>query len=298
MIRIGVCFIIVISEISLLSVGYTFTPFRLLTWLVLLLFGSCGVATRDPESTAQAISPEVTDDPDLEAPMATSAIATLEEEDAQDETHLIRIPPANAAVVEVMTPGAIKPISTNKPRRPRPNTVSLLGPSGRKPLPSDFRQAVTVASMETTEVSAGSRKAITKDPLNGCYDIQFESQDDSSTVTHHKTMELTFTRGFCGWNIHGTRRNHKNDDDDDDEDGLFSIQRGFLAQSGKMYWAERRELKPSYSVLVVGMLDADMTGKFHGEWLSSQKGTTTSTRGRFLKFVRSDDNVEHENVIV
>jgi hypothetical protein len=264
-----------------------------------------------PDASHQLVP---TDDPDLEAPMAevvsfdrvddATTVTTLEEEDAHDEARLNRllskhetnavahmIPTANA-VAEVMTPGA-KPISNN-PRRPKPNTVSLLGPSGRKPLPSDFRQAVTVASMETTEVNAGSRKkVIATDPLNGSYDIQFESQDDSSTVlTHNKTMDLTFTRGFCGWDIHGTRRNHKNDDDDD---GLFSIQRGFLAQSGKMYWEERRELNPSYSVLVVGMLDADTAGTFHGEWLSSRK-RTTNTRGKFLKFIRRDDNAQHENV--
>jgi hypothetical protein len=202
----------------------------------------------------------------------------------------------HAVVADVIpAPGAI---SITKP-----NTFfSLLGPpsSGRNPLPLDFRKAVTVASMDTTEVNAGSRKkVITTDPLNGGYDIKFEtSQDDGGTLVNNGTMELTFTRGFCGWNIHGTRRNHKNDNDDDDDTGLFSIQRGFLAQSGKIYWEERRELKPSYSVLVVGMLDTDTAGSFHGEWLSSREGgtNTTNTRGRFLKFVRRDDsNAQHEN---
>jgi hypothetical protein len=157
-----------------------------------------------------------------------------------------------------------------------------------------------VSSLETTEVNAGRRKkVVATDPLNGCYDIQFE-RDDGTLV--NGTMELTFTRGFCGWNIHGTRRNHNttlqtNDDDDDDDGTLFSIQRGFLAQSGKIYWEERRELKPSYSVLVVGMLGADAGGSFHGEWLSSREGLT-NTRGRFLKFVRRDDNDQQENVAV
>jgi hypothetical protein len=134
--------------------------------------------------------------------------------------------------------------------------------------------------------------------LNGCYDIQFE-RDDGTLV--NGTMALTFTRGFCGWNIHGTRRNHnttlQTNDDDDDDDTLFSIQRGFLAQSGKIYWEERRELKPSYSVLVVGLLGADAGGSFHGEWLSSRE-RLTNTRGRFLKFVRRDDNDQQENVAV
>jgi hypothetical protein len=189
------------------------------------------------------------------------------------------------------------PLGTKQITKPRPktNTLSLLGPPGLKPLPIDFRQAVTVASLETTEIDAGSRKkVVATDPLNGGYDIQFEGQ--AGTLVNG-TMELTFTRGFCGWNISGTKRNHKNDDDDDDGGGLFSIQCGFLAQSGKMYWEERRELKPSYSVLVVGRLDADTAGSFHGEWLSSSReATTNTTRGRFLKFVRRDDNAQHENM--
>jgi hypothetical protein len=270
MIRIGFCFVIVISEIVLISVGYTWTPFQLLIWLLLLVPRGGRVAMGDP-APGPAIQLVPTDDPDLEAPMAVAEVVSV------DHVHNVA-----ASAIDTLEEEELRP-------------------SGQKPLPADFRQAVTVASMETTEVNIRSwEKAIATDPLNGCYDIQFESQDDSSIVTH-KTMELTFSRGFCGWNIHGTRRKHKNDDDDDEEDGLFSIQRGFLAQSGKMYWEERRELKPSYSVLVVGMLDADMTGTFHGEWLSSQKGATTGrvrARGRFRKFVRRDDNGQHENVIV
>jgi hypothetical protein len=227
-----------------------------------------------------------TDDPDFEAPMAMVELVTSHQVVPTDDPDL----EAPMAMAEL--------VSVDHVHNDAASAIDTLEGADAQ----DFREAVTVASTETTEVKIGSRKkAITTDPLNGCYDIQFESQDDSSTVTH-KTMELTFSRGFSGWFIHGTRRKHKNDDDDEEEDdGLFSIQRGFLAQSGKMYWEERRELKPSYSVLVVGMLDADMTGTFHGEWLSSQKGTTTGrvrARGRFRKFVRRDDNGQHENVIV
>jgi hypothetical protein len=247
-----------------------------------------------------------TDDPDLEAPMAEAVVALdASEEDAQDERQLSRILSkyeTNAVAHHVIPPAIavadVIPLGTKPITKPRPetNTLSLLGPSGLKPLPIDFRQAVTVASLKTTEIDAGSRKkVVATDPLNGGYDIQFEGQDGTLV---NGTMELTFTRGFRGWNISGTKRNHKNDDDDDDDDGLFSIQRGFLAQSGKMYWEERRELKPSYSVLVVGRLDVDTAGSFHGEWLSSSREATTTntTRGRFLKFVRRDDNAQHENV--
>jgi hypothetical protein len=264
-----------------------------------------------------------TDDPDdLEAaaalPMAEAeevmaGVDVRGEEDAQDEARLAgllskyepttstvaHLVPAHAvAVADVMIPASGVAIS-----KPTPKNTLLGPPSGRKPLPLDFRKAVTMASMETTEVNAGSssrRKKVT-DPLNGGYDIQFETSQDGGTLVVNGTMELTFTRGFCGWNIHGTRRNHKNDDDndDDDDEGLFSIQRGFLAQSGKMYWEERRELKPSYSVLVAGMLDTDTAGSFHGEWLSSREGgtnTTNNTGGRFLKFVRRhDSNALREN---
>lgn len=266
----------------------------------------------EPADASQSHQLVPTNDPDLEAPMAKAVILDVDdatttisalEEDEQDEARLSRllskyetnavahvIPSASAVAVAGVIPPGAKPIA--KPR-PIPNPLSLHGPSGRKPLPLDFRQAVTVASLETTEVNAGSRKKVIPPggPLDGCYDIQLERQDGTLV---NGMMELTFTRGFCGWNIHGTRRNHKNDHDVDD--GLFSIQRGFLAQSGKMYWEERRELKPSYSILVVGMLDADMTGSFHGEWLSSSREEATNSRGRFLKFVRRDSNTQHEKV--
>jgi hypothetical protein len=275
------------------------------------------VPTDDPDFEAPMAMVELvtshqlfpTDDPDFEAPMAMVELVTSHQLAPTDDPDF----EAPMAMVELVTSHQLVP--TDDPDLEAPMAMAELvsvdhvhndAASAIDTLEGadaqDFREAVTVASTETTEVKIGSRKkAITTDPLNGCYDIQFESQDDSSTVTH-KTMELTFSRGFSGWFIHGTRRKHKNDDDDEEEDdGLFSIQRGFLAQSGKMYWEERRELKPSYSVLVVGMLDADMTGTFHGEWLSSQKGTTTGrvrARGRFRKFVRRDDNGQHENVIV
>jgi hypothetical protein len=43
-----------------------------------------------------------------------------------------------------------------------------------------------------------------------------------------------------------------------------------------VYWEERRKLKPSYNVLVAGLLDADAAGSFYGEWLSSLEGMTNA----------------------
>jgi hypothetical protein len=134
----------------------------------------------------------------------------------------------------------------------------------------------------------GQKKANATDPLNGCCDIQFESQDGTLV---NGMMEFTFASGFCGWNIRGSKRNHKNYDDDD---SLFSIQRGFWAQQGKMHWEERQELKPSNSVLVVGMLDADAAGAFHGEWLSSSREATTMQR---LDQKGEDTEIQSTNMI-
>jgi hypothetical protein len=154
-------------------------------------------------------------DPDLEAPIMAEAVIVEEpeqeankiiittlEEDAQEEERLACILSkyqANndaAHVINDATPN------------PKPNNDSLLfGPSGRTPFHNDFRRTVAVASLKTTEVNAGGRKnVITTDPLNGRYAIQFER--NGSTLINNGNMELTFTHGFCGWNIHGTRRNH------------------------------------------------------------------------------------------
>jgi hypothetical protein len=154
-------------------------------------------------------------DPDLEAPIITEAVIVEEpeqeankiimttlEEDAQEEERLARILSkyqANNDVAHV--------INDTTPSTKPNNNSSLLGPSGRTPFHNYFRRTVAMASLKTTEVNAGGRKnVITTDPLNGRYAIQFER--DGGRLINNETMELTFTRSFCGWNIHGTRRNH------------------------------------------------------------------------------------------
>jgi hypothetical protein len=306
LIRVVVCFAILILEILMLQIGYTFTPWFFLTFVLVLVrparHGDAN-ATRVRQSDPDSYEPTAAISPAIRSEQRQAFAAAIisrekelsrrsEEQDAQEEERLDRI----LSIAQAIPPDA-KPIT--KPR-PKPNNVSLLGPTGRKPLPSDFRQAVTVASLETTEVNAGSRKkVIATDPLNGCYDIQFERGDGRLV---NGMMELTFTRGFCGWNIHGTRSDRNTTcemhGDDEDDDGIFSIQRGFLAQSGRIYWEERRELKPSYNVLVVGVLDADTAGSFHGEWLSSwTREGLTNTRGKFLNFVRRDDDNEQQEKV-
>lgn len=161
---------------------------------------------------------------------------------------------------------------------------SLLGPSDLLRRSDQFHAAVDKARLETTEVNISAKKGIIwDDNFDGSYDVQYEINGKLIDAT----MQLTFKRGFCGWDISGTRNGST--------DGPFQLQRGFLAKSGKIFWEERGEFEPRYSILVVGRLLPHVNdggqredSAFHGEWLSSQGMKS----GRVLKFFREPDDNE------
>lgn len=131
---------------------------------------------------------------------------------------------------------------------------------------SSFQDAVDKARSDVSVGEIDSKPVINdSDSLDGTYKLEYEN--DGKLVT--ATMELEFTSGFGGWTIQGTRNNPG-------EDGIFRMRKGFLAQSGRIYWEERAEFEPQNSVLVRGKVTPD--GPFRGDWLGSdgiQKGIVT-----------------------
>lgn len=153
--------------------------------------------------------------------------------------------------------------------------------------PDWYCRAVDNASLKTTEVGPERTVISSASQLNGGYDIQYANSEEvlrNSAVVgsnfpappdrFEATAVLIFERAFCGWSISGSRMSVNIDR------SSFTISKGFLSQSGKIYWEEKANFEPSYSILVVGKLSH---GVFNGAWLSSNGG-----KGRVTKFLRQE----------
>lgn len=204
--------------------------------------------------------------------------------------------------------------------RPAPRRVS---DGGDDPPPARFREEVERAYFRATEVDGGKYKRrgrggrlLPDDPVDGLYELQCAT-DEGGDLRSSALVDLRFTRGFCGWRIEGTgvATPVVAEDGDDGMDGrqtqrAYTISKGFLAKSGKIYWEGRDDLPPHHGILVEGTVDdtslagksvatdtADDPGEclFSGRWMSSAAyaddgGDPGLHRGRIVEFRRVDGN--------
>lgn len=80
-----------------------------------------------------------------------------------------------------------------------------------------------MAHATTTGADSASKRLVTDLDLRGSYELALEQ--DGQVI--ESILELEVERGFCGWNLRGTRQ--------DSKEGVFDVEEGFCAQSGKLY---------------------------------------------------------------
>lgn len=250
LIRVMVVFVVILVELLLLVNGWTFTPWFFI-WLVPLLMrpprrqedgANRGSARQQVPRDEEEV--DVSDDGETASAGTESPRAKARASNTKDGFSMIK----NDDVSRIITE--------------QESTLAILD--------STFQDAVDRARTNASVGALGSKPVVDdSNELDGTYELEFES--DGKLVT--ATMKLRFTSGFEGWTIQGTRNNPG-------EDGTFRLHKGFLAQSGPLYWEERAEFEPFHSVLVQGKVTPD--GPFRGDWLSSDgdrhKGIVTEFR--------------------
>lgn len=255
LLRVILVFVVVIVETLLLINNYTLTPWFLFSLFLVLLRPP--PRRREDEDDRQGSTRQLRSS-------RRQPIPRDEEEANMNDALEMASNSARSSSAKARTPNNQDGFSLIK------NSTISIKDEGRmdslRKEVSSFQDAVDKARSDVSVGEIDSKPVINdSDSLDGTYKLEYEN--DGKLVT--ATMELEFTSGFGGWTIQGTRNNPG-------EDGIFRMRKGFLAQSGRIYWEERAEFEPQNSVLVRGKVTPD--GPFRGDWLGSdgiQKGIVT-----------------------